>query len=133
MDYGPTGRRDSLIFTVWYFFTKCFGLRALDEHRKMTLGDITLHKTVDGSEYIQFGERNSKMRDGTYRDDSRATAPKIFATGGDRDPVKFYKSYINHRPADSMTPDCPFFLTVNSVRYQRSTISRRVRKSHGPG
>ena len=69
----------------------------------MTLGDITLHKAVDGSEYIQFGERNSKMRDGTYRDDSRATAPQIFAMGGDRDPVQFYKSYINHRPADSMT------------------------------
>ena len=86
------GTPRSLIFTVWYFFTKCFGLRARDEHRKMTLGDITLHKAVDGSEYIQFSERNSKMRDGTCRDDSRATAPKIFATGGDRDPVQFYKS-----------------------------------------
>ena len=37
---------------------------------------------------------------------------RLFATGGDRDPMQFYKSYINHRPADSMTPDCPFYLTV---------------------
>jgi hypothetical protein len=31
-----------LIFSLWYYLTKCFGLRGHNEHRQLLLGDVKL-------------------------------------------------------------------------------------------
>ncbi|XP_070550930.1 uncharacterized protein KIAA1958-like [Ptychodera flava] len=39
---GVLGKKDgeTIIFTLWYIFTKNFGLRGRDKHKKVTFGDI---------------------------------------------------------------------------------------------
>ena len=41
-----------------------FGLRGCKEHRDMSWGDVKLKKTVDGEEFLEFNERQTKTRTG---------------------------------------------------------------------
>ena len=48
----------TLIFSVWYYFTKCFGLRGRNEHRQLFLGDVVLKKDpVNGREFLEYSEQ----------------------------------------------------------------------------
>jgi hypothetical protein len=42
----------TLIFSVWYYFTKCFGLRGRNEHRQLLLGDVVLKKDPVNGGYM---------------------------------------------------------------------------------
>ena len=42
-----------------------FGLRGCKEHRDMSWGNVKLKKTVDGEEFLEFNERQTKTRTGS--------------------------------------------------------------------
>ena len=60
----------------------------------MSRGDVKLKKTVDGEEFLEFNERQTKTRTGrTAVIYVRKNAPKMFATdGSERDPVVVYNA-----------------------------------------
>ena len=100
-----------LQFTLWYFFTKCFGLRGRDEHRQLKFGDIELVSHED-RKYLTFNERTTKTRDGAGRSDRRENKPRLYSIGTNRDPVRAYEVFLQHRPASMNVPDAPFYLSV---------------------
>ena len=57
-----------------------FGLRSCDEHQQMTLGDVQLIRNEDGTEYVEYSERQSKTRTGVELRNIRSVKPKAFAT-----------------------------------------------------
>jgi len=79
-----------LIFSLWYYFTKCFGLRGRTEHRQLLLGDVILKKDpINGREYLEYSERMTKTRDGTGKE-SRKVKPGLYGNGTERDPLELY-------------------------------------------
>ena len=63
--------------------TKHFGLRGCDEHRRMKWGDVQLLTDVNGAEYLEYSERQTKTRTGAEPRNIRAVKPKAlnsFAT-----------------------------------------------------
>ena len=50
--------------TLWLNNTIHFGLRGIDEHRKLDWGDVSIKKDEQGSEYLEFNERDTKTRTG---------------------------------------------------------------------
>ena len=102
----------SLQFSLFYYFTKGFGLRGRQGHRQMKFGDIEIKATVNNDEYLELKERNSKIMDGTKINDYRSTRQKIFAIkNSDFCPVKLFRLFRDKRPIESLSPDSPFFLT----------------------
>ena len=57
----------SLQFSLFYFFSKGFGLRGRNEHRQLCIGDVQLKSTGDGTEYLEMLERSSKTMDGSKK------------------------------------------------------------------
>ena len=92
---------EALQRTVWLFLSLHFGFRARDESRKLLWGDVQLQQdpVQDGSEILVWiNERGTKTRKGQENGHQRAFQPKIYATGTDRCPIKFYKLFRDHRP-----------------------------------
>ena len=52
----------------------------------------------------------------------RAFQPKIYATGGERCPVKYYKSFEAHRPREMNASDSPFFLAIKHNRASNDPV-----------
>jgi hypothetical protein len=101
-------------FTLWYYFTKCFGLRGRGEHRQLMMSDITLKQDTDGREYLEYQERITKTRDGTGKSDTRDSTPRLYSTGNERNPVDVYKTFLHRRP---VVPGAekPFYLTCMPI------------------
>ncbi|CAC5356007.1 unnamed protein product [Mytilus coruscus] len=77
----------------------------------MLFGDIKMMTTASGEQYLEYNERLTKTRTG--HSDSRAIAPKMFATPGNpRCPVNAFKQYIRRHPEDALTPDSRFYLPL---------------------
>jgi len=90
----------SLVYTLWYLLTLHFGLRGCQEHHEMFIEDFSLNKDDQGTEYVTFEENPTKTLQGSLRKKRRAIQPKLFATGGPCCPVKFFKTYLLHRPEE---------------------------------
>lgn len=107
---------EALIRTVWLNNTMHFGWRARDEHRRVLLGDLEVRREEGGEEreYIVWHtERGSKTRSGGKEfGPERYFNPRIYATGTERCPLKFFKSYLARRPTEMEKPDDPFYLAV---------------------
>lgn len=54
----------ALINTIWLNLTIHFGLRGVDEHRKLSWGDLVMGTDHTGQSYIEFNERETKTRTG---------------------------------------------------------------------
>ena len=104
-----TGR--TLQNSVFFFLTICFGFRGSHESRQLKWGDVKLKVDSDGKEFLEFNERLTKTRKGNSEGGSRAFAPKIFAMGGERCPIFFYKIFRSHRPQAMTHDEAPFYLT----------------------
>ena len=91
---------EALQCTLWWFFSLHFGFRARDESRKLCWGDLELHNDPEtGKEVLVWmAERGSKTRKGMQGAHQRQFNPKIFATGTERCPVRFFKLFESHRP-----------------------------------
>ena len=72
----------------------------------------------ENGEYLEWCfERGTKTRTGEVAECiDRAFKPKMFATGGARCLVQFYKTYISHRPSSSNQPESPFYLGIKHKR-----------------
>ena len=55
---------EALPNTVWLFNSVHFGLRGCEEHRQMTWDDVQLQMEADGTEYLEYSERQTKTRTG---------------------------------------------------------------------
>ena len=101
----------TLIFSAWYYFTKCFGLPGRNEHRQLLLGDVVLKKDpVNGREFLEYSERMTKTQDGTGKE-NRKVKPRLYGNGTERDPLELYKIYLERRPEKAMNPVSSFYLT----------------------
>ena len=79
---------EELLNTLLLNNTHHFRLRGCKEHRDMCWGDVKLHKTANGAEYLDFNERQTKTRTGSDYSNVRAVPPKMIATDEtERDPV----------------------------------------------
>ncbi|VDI15478.1 Hypothetical predicted protein [Mytilus galloprovincialis] len=112
-----------LIFSLWYYFTKCFGLRGRNEHRQLQLGDILMKKDpVDNRQYLEFSERLTKTRDGTKGKENRKVKPRMYENKSDRCPIRLFKAYLLRRPENVMEPESPFYLTCIPMERVESMI-----------
>ncbi|CAC5412335.1 unnamed protein product [Mytilus coruscus] len=112
-----------LIFSLWYYFTKCFGLRGINEHRQIQLGDILMKKDpVNNQQYLEFSERLTKTRDGTKGKENRKVKPRMYENKSDRCPIQLFKAYLPRRPENAMEPESPFYLTCIPMERVESMI-----------
>lgn len=123
-----------LLRTVYFYNSKVFGLRACDEHRKLSLEQITFGNDSDG-EYVQFQGRGNKVFSGGIRD--RKTSDKCIkqydTPDNERSVFKIIKEYVSclhranifsgpfyRRPLDNIIPKQPRFsvapVGVNAIR-----------------
>ena len=64
-------------------------------------GEISNKKnSSNGTEYLEYNERQTKTRTGENIVDIRQIKPKMIASGDVRDLVKSYKLYASKRPMD---------------------------------
>ena len=84
---------EALSNTLWFFNTVHFGLRGCQEQRDMAWGDVKLEQEADGTEYLEYTERQTKTRMGAEPRNVRPIKPKAFATNGpcERDPLQYIK------------------------------------------
>ena len=81
---------------------------------------------------LVFPERATKTRGGATRGDVRPVKAKMFAVpGDDRCPIKMYKLYKSHRPADMLVPDSRFYLTSldnprSDVWYSHQAVGKKT-------
>jgi len=75
----------------------------------MFVKDFTLNKDDQGTEYITFEENPTKTRQNGLGKKLRAIQPKMFATGGHRCSVSFFKTLIAYGP-EEMGGNSPFHL-----------------------
>ena len=119
-DSGQFGKDnpEALQRALWWFLAMHFGFRARDESRKMKWGDVILQQdATDGREMLVWlFERGTKTRKGQEKGHQRQFYPKIYATGTDRCPIKYYKLFSSHRSAEMNEPEAPFFLAINNKR-----------------
>ena len=76
--------------------------------------DIKLKNSSDGTEYLEYNERQTKTRTGGNIVDIRKIKP-MFATGDARDPVESYKLYSSKRPYGFSSDDDHFFLSKRTI------------------
>ena len=83
----------------------------------MCWGDVKLHQTALGEDYLESNERQTKTRTGSDYRDVRTVPPKMFATdGSEKDPVADYKFFSEKRPREVNYDDAPFYLSVNNFK-----------------
>ena len=101
----------ALQFTLFVTLTKGMGFRGREQHRKLRFGDIVLGRSTDGLRYLEFHERDSKTMDGSGKNDWRATVPRMYSDGTERDPINVYEEFVRRRPTTSCAKDSQFYLT----------------------
>ena len=52
---------ESLLNMLWLNNTQHFGLKGCQEHRNMRYGNVQLQTSADGTEFLQFSERQKKI------------------------------------------------------------------------
>ena len=84
----------------------------------MAWGDVKLEQEADGTEYLEYTERQTKTRMGADPRNVRPIKPKVFATNGtcERDPVAIYKIYAARRPSAMNRANSPFYLGINHTK-----------------
>ncbi|CAB4009561.1 zinc finger MYM-type 2-like [Paramuricea clavata] len=128
-----TSSPDALLNTLWFNNTIHFGLPGCKEHRNMTWGDVKLHKTVCGEEYLEYSERQTKTCSGQDTRDVQKVTPRMFSLpGNERDPIAVYKVFAEKHPAEMDSDNSPFFLAVNNLKKPES-VSCKAQKSPSQG
>ena len=116
--YFGTTSALSLQRNMWWVLTLSCGFRGRDESRKLKFGDIKLCFDQETKQnYLEWtvlrGSKTYSGENSSSHSQQRTFNPPIYETdGGDRCPLRIYQLFVSHRPQDSLTADCPFFLTV---------------------
>ena len=88
-------------------------MRPGKEQRDLCWGDLELKVDAEGVRYVQFStERQTKTRTGENPRDVRETKPKMFENPDniERCPVTAFLYYQEHRPAQMLNDDSPFYI-----------------------
>lgn len=105
---------EALLNSLWLNNSLHFGLRGIQEHHNTCWGDVTLNKTADGVEFLEYNERQTKTPTDANVSDMRPLAPKMFGTNSnEKDPVAVYKLFVQKRPDGMKGAESPFYLAVN--------------------
>ena len=75
---------------------------------------------------VWLAERGSKTRQGLEGSHQRQFNPKIFATGTEQCPVRYFKIFESHRPEEAKTPTSPFFLAINHNAWRTKSTWYKV-------
>ena len=78
----------------------------------MYVEDFAFSTDDNGIEFVTYEENPTKTRQGGLRKKRRVVQPKMFATGGQRCPVKLFKTFLERRP-EEMRNSGPFYLALN--------------------
>ena len=78
---------EALINTVWLNNSLHFGMRGRQEHIDKLFGDLLLQATSDGLQYVEFSEREIKMR--KDQGATRSVASKMLAQPGTYTIIRF--------------------------------------------
>ena len=84
----------------------------------MRWGDVQLQTSADGTEFLEYTERQRKTR----RKGTRTVKPKMFSVpGSDRDPLIAFHFYAAKRPEKMNSEDSPFYIAVNLTKMANSS------------
>ena len=105
----------ALLTKMWLQTTMLFGIRGGTENHKLRWSDFELRSDENGTEYLEFNERETKTRTGENSTHLRAFRPKQFANPDDPSncPVTAFKIFRDRRPPATKTPESPFYIAVN--------------------
>ena len=95
-------------------FTSGWGL--VNNREIFVWGDLQLKTDLEGNRFVEFSkERQTKTRTSKNPRNLREKKPQMYENKNnpDRCPINTYLAYKNHRPADMMTDESPFYLAVN--------------------
>ena len=94
-------------------------MRGCDEQRQMCWTEVKLLRDADGTEYLEYCERQTKIRSREEPRNIRPVKPKAFARPDglpEKDPVFVHKFYSEKRPSSMQTVEAPYYLGINHSR-----------------
>ena len=114
--------------TLWWFFSLHFGFRAGTKAGNFAkaIWNCTLILKQAEKSLVWLVERRSKTRQGLEASHQRHLNPKIFATGTEQCPVRYFKIFESHRPEEGKTPTTPFFLARNHNAWRTKSTWYKV-------
>ena len=95
----------------------------------MYVEDFAFSTDDNGIEFLTYEENPTRTRQDGLPKKRRVVQPKMFATGGERCPVKLFKTFLERRP-EEMRNSGPFYLALNErpktqVWYKRQKNGRQ--------
>ena len=89
----------SLNHTVFFMLSQQFGTRGCQEHHQLRIEDLEfVHDPQGKIMYVEWVEGPTKTRQGGLREMDRWLPQKLFATDGERCPVRFLEQILSKRP-----------------------------------
>ena len=111
---GKLGNHNGLALTNVNFknLSETIGFRGRQDHYDAYVIDFSIFQMADGNKVIEFKENPTKTRQGGLRNPTRRSPEKMWSTdGGERDPVKLFEEWLEHRP-DALKKSGPLYLTI---------------------
>ena len=99
----------SLLNTMWWLVAQHFGLRGSEQHHHLEISEFFIEIDEKGRRYVQFIEGPSKTRQGGLNFKPRQINPRMYETGCERCPIKFFELYVSKRPMFKKSTG-PFYL-----------------------
>ena len=106
----------AVLNALWLNNCIYFEMRPGKEQRDLRWGDLQLKTDSEGERFVEFSqERQTKTRTGENPRNVREKNPQMYENKNnpDRCSINTFLAYKNHRPADMMTDESPFYLAVN--------------------
>ena len=91
-------------------------MRSCDEHRQICWSDVKLLRDADGTEHLEYCERQTKTRSGEEPRNIRPVKPKAFARRDgppEKDPVFVYIFCSEKRSSSMQSVEAPYYLGIN--------------------
>ena len=98
--HGQLGAKNprSLLNTIWYFITIQFGLRGREDHHNLQVSEFKMETDEKGRAYVEFEQGPSETNQGGLNFREKTIRPRMYATGGERCPVKLFQLFLSKRP-----------------------------------
>ena len=114
-NYFATNDAAALQRGLWYMIAMNCGFRGNDESKKLRWGDIVSveESSTERGHLIWMKERGTKTRDGRESETARQIRGTLYATGGNRCPLEWYKLFSTRRPDAMKADESPFFLGID--------------------
>ena len=111
---GKLGNHNGLALTNVNFknLSETMGFRGRQDHYDAYVEDFSISQMADGIKVVEFKENPTKTRQGGLRNPTRRSPQQMWSTdGGERDPVKLFEEWLEHRP-DALKKSGPLYLTI---------------------